>query len=147
MKSECPRCKTTENIPYSQQHQDWHCVCCGHDYIAPPGPPPNPLPKHYRVCENCCVISEPQEKQHEITIAFGSIIILVVVGAGGWFVAGLFGVAIALILFVLYVASWVIKKPHVCTACGTPNMVEMTSPKGLEIIQKYNLRTWTEPRC
>jgi|DEB0MinimDraft_10_1074344.scaffolds.fasta_scaffold33301_2 hypothetical protein len=147
MKTECPRCKTTDNAPYSQKAQNWRCVCCGHDYIMPPGPPPIPISDSYRVCENCCNLSIPQEKQHEITVAFCSLIILVFFGTCGWFFIGIYGFLIALIFFVLYVVAWIIKKPHVCTSCGTPNMIALTSPKGVELIEKYNLKTWTEPDC
>jgi hypothetical protein len=147
MRTECPRCKTQDKAPYSRNPQEWTCLCCGHEYIIPPGPPPIPISESYRVCENCCKLSVPQEKQHEITVAFCSVVIIIVCGTAGWFLAGLFGVAIALILFVLYVGSWIIKKPHVCASCGTPNMVAMSSPKGAELIEKYNLKTWTEPDC
>lgn len=148
MKSECPRCQTVDkSVPYSRELQQWVCVCCGHEFIVPPGPPPIPVPECYRVCEQCCRISPPKEKLHEITAAFVALAILIITGTGGFLLIGYAGFAVALVLFAIYIICWAIQKPFVCTECGTPNMVKMTSPRGIEIIEHYNLRTWTEPPC
>ena len=145
MKTECPRCKTTERISYSLEPQEWRCLACGHEYIVPASPP-KPLPKHYRVCDVCCDIVAPFRKENGCIVFIAVVFVLLAGLPLAWGLLGLGGLVFVGIMAAVIVTLWSMKPSLKCPKCDNKRLIPMDSPKGMEIIEKYNLKTWVKPK-
>jgi hypothetical protein len=64
--------------------------------------------------------------------------------AVAWELLGLGGAVFIAVISSVIVFSWAIKPKMKCPGCNNKNLIPRDSPKGKEVIEKYNLRNWVE---